>query len=305
MYRYYFVFFFFLFSLSISAQKEGTIDSKNAKLHYKIFGEGMPLLIINGGPGFNSDGFIPLAKEFGKKYMAIIYDQRGTGQSVMEQLNNENITMDLMVEDMEVLRKHLKLEEWTILGHSFGGLMAAYYTSKHPDKVKGIVFSSSGGLDLGLTSYVGQRVNSLLTQEERDSLNYWTNKMSQGDNSYHARYRRGLALAPAYVYNREFIPAIAERLTQSNMQINGMVWSDLRRINYDTKEELREFKNPVLIIQGKNDILTVETAQIAHEVLPNSKLVTLDKCGHYGWLDRREAFFREIHAFLNQKNLKE
>ena len=49
-------------------------------IHFKTFGKGAPLLIINGGPGMSSEGFIPLAKKFGKTHQAIIYDQRGTGR---------------------------------------------------------------------------------------------------------------------------------------------------------------------------------------------------------------------------------
>ena len=200
---------------------------------------------------------------------------------------------------MEKLRKHLNLENWTILGHSFGGIMAAYYTSKHPKNVDKLIFSSSGGLDLSLLSYVGQRVNARLSQQERDSLNYWTTKMNGGDNSYETRLGRGRSLAPAYVEDKSYVPVIAERLTQSNMQINGLVWSDLRRIKYDTKKEMSTFKRPVLILQGTEDILDVSTAELAHKTFPNSKLVLLEDCAHYGWLDSKEAYFGAIHSFLN------
>jgi len=62
---------------------------------------------------------------------------------------------------------------------------------------------------------------------------------------------RGLALAPAYVYNRKNIPAIAARLTQGNSIVNGLVWQDLQKIKFDCKNKLSQFNKPVLIIQGK------------------------------------------------------
>jgi len=292
---------FLLISVNfVWAQKEGLAPSNGVDIHYKIFGKGQPLLIINGGPGFGSEGFIPLAREFGENYQAIIYDQRGTGKSTLNSLSASSITMDLMVEDMEALRRHLNIDKWTLLGHSFGGIMAAYYTTKHPDRVERIVFSSSGGLDLELLNEVGQRVNSRLTQQERDSLAYWNAQIRGGDNSYRARLGRGMALAPAYVNNKEHVPVIAQRLTEGNMPINSIVWSDLRRINYDTKDLLRTFDKPVLIIQGKDDILNVSIAENAHRVLPNSKLVLLDDCGHYGWLDRKAAYFEAIYSFLDK-----
>jgi proline iminopeptidase len=117
----------FIFSFSFS-QTEEIIRSGNSNLHYKTFGTGKPILIINGGPGMNCEGFSYLAKELAKQnFQTITYDQRGTGKSDVEKVNSATITMDLMVEDMENLRKHLKIDKWIILGHSFGGIMASYY----------------------------------------------------------------------------------------------------------------------------------------------------------------------------------
>ncbi len=66
-----------LISLSAFAQKEEYIILNNATIHLTTFGKGKPLLIINGGPGMNSDGFSGLAEELGKNNLTIIYDQRG------------------------------------------------------------------------------------------------------------------------------------------------------------------------------------------------------------------------------------
>ena len=86
-----------LFTSLLTAQKEGLIKGEDGQLHYKIFGEGIPLLIINGGPGFSSEGFIPLAKELSQQYQVILYDQRGTGKSTLPEISTSSITMDLMV----------------------------------------------------------------------------------------------------------------------------------------------------------------------------------------------------------------
>lgn len=287
----------FLNSFSDAGAQEFAV-SDGVNIHYKTFGEGQPLLILNGGPGMSSEGFIPLARKLAVDNQAILFDQRGTGQSMMSRLDSSTINMDLMVHDMEALRKHLEIDRWIILGHSFGGMLAAYYTARHPDKVEGIIFSSSGGLDLGLLGYVD--IRSRLSESERDSLTYWNRVIAEGDTSYHARLQRGKYLAPAYLYNREHISVISERLTQGNSTINGLIWADLQEIDFDTKDDLRNFDKPVLIIQGKQDIISEETARIAENILTNSKVVLLDRAGHYGWLDREEAYFDEIFLFLKQ-----
>lgn len=280
-------------------QSEGySTNTDGSQTFYKIYGKGEPLLIINGGPGMNSNGFETLAKKLSEKYQTILYDQRGTGKSVLKELNSETINMKLMAEDIESLRKHLKIEKWSILGHSFGGIMAAYYATIYPMNIKKVIFSASGGIDLGLTEYVAANINSKLTKIERDSLNYYNAKIDAGDRSKKMLLGRGRALAPAYLYNKKHIPLLAERLTQGNPRINQLIWDDLQNIKFDCKPKLKDFNQPVLIIQGKEDIIKTETAEIAHSVLKNSKVVFLNHCGHYGWLDTEEEYYKSLFDFL-------
>jgi proline iminopeptidase len=159
--------------------------------------------------------------------------------------------------------------------------------------------SSSGGIDLGLLGYVGG-INDKLTAEQQKSVAYWDKKIADGDTSYNARLQRGKALANAYVYvkNKANLDIIAERLTQSNSKVNGLVWQDLQRIKFDCGPKLATFNQPVLILQGKNDIIKIETAAIAQKALRNSKLVLMDHCGHYGWLDNPEVYFSSIKDFI-------
>jgi proline iminopeptidase len=81
----------FLIYPHLNAQEEGFIDNGDSKIHYRIFGKGKPLLIINGGPGMNSDGFAGLASSLSPNNRAIIYDQRGTGKSTLKKIDNSTI----------------------------------------------------------------------------------------------------------------------------------------------------------------------------------------------------------------------
>jgi proline iminopeptidase len=87
-------------------------------------------------------------------------------------------------------------------------------------------------------------------------------------------------------------------LTQGNITINQLVWNDLQKINFDCTEKLSAFDKPVLIIQGKQDIIKEETAEKAHLAFKNSKVIFLEHSIHYGWLDNKEVFFKEVSSFL-------
>ena len=278
------------------SQENKFIELTGSKIHYQTFGEGSPILILNGGPGMSSEGFIPLAKELSKNHQTIIYDQRGTGLSKLDKIDSASVTMDLMVNDIETLRKQLKIEEWVVMGHSFGGMLAYYYASKYPERVRAMVQSSSGGIDLSLLNSLG--ITRRLSEVERDSLNFYSAKIAQGDTSHATLLKRGVFLAPAYLFNKKYVPIIAERLTQGNSEINNLVWANLREINYDVKKKMKDFKKPVLILHGSDDIVDIKVAESANSILPYSKLVIIQNSSHYGWLEQPEKYFGEIASFL-------
>lgn len=241
-----FLFVFLIFLGKTFAQTEGYAKNSDSSLtYYKTFGKGEPLLIINGGPGMNSNGFEDMAKTLSENQQTIIYDQRGTGKSKLTKLNAKTISMQLMADDMESLRKHLKIKKWNILGHSFGGMLASYYATIYPNSISKLILSSSGGVDLTLLKGANL-IEAGLNQSQKDSLNYWNDKIEKGDTSYEARIGRGRAMAPAYVYNQKYAPIIAERLTQGNSTINGLLWADMQKMKFDCKAKLKNFKNPVL-----------------------------------------------------------
>jgi len=290
-----------LTSVISMAQTEETIMSDASKLHYKTFGKGNPILVINGGPGMNSDGFVFIAEEISKMgCQTIIYDQRGTGLSIIENPSKENITMDLMVDDIENLRKHLKIKKWTVFGHSFGGIMAAYYTTKHPENIKKIILSSSGGVNMKFLDYLPKRMNANLSKSENDTLVILQEKFNTGDRTKELLEARANILANAYVYDKSNTSIIAKRLTQINFEINSLVIENLQKIKYDCSKSFKKFKNPVLVLQGKNDIISVETAQEVKKSFPNSTLVLMDNCSHYGWLDAKELYLHSIQEFLKK-----
>lgn len=276
-------------------------QSGEFKTSYHTFGTGTPILIINGGPGFSSEGFKDLAKKLSTSNQVILYDQRGTGQSMLPEISSETISMDLMVQDIEDLREKLEIDSWVLLGHSFGGMLAAYYASSHPNRILAMVMSSSGGLDLELLNTNG--IASRLSPLESDSLNFYSRKIQQGDTTKTTRLKRTTFLASAYLYHKKYIPIVAERLTQGNLHLNGLVWQDMRRINFDTKPSLRTFKKPVLILHGAEDVVPLSVAETMHKTFPISEMHIMEKCSHYGWLDNPEKYFGAIFKFLKRHNL--
>lgn len=294
-----FLIFMLCVSLFSTAQKQ-YINTQNGKLAYQVFGEGFPVLIINGGPGMSSEGFVPLAKILSENNTTIIYDKRGTGDSTLENINSETITLDRMVEDIENLRKALNYKNWIILGHSFGGMLAYAYAAKYPERLKAMIQSHSGGMDLELLNSLS--ITARLSEADRDSLVEYSLRIREGDTSHATALKRGRILAKAYIFDKKHLPEIADRLTQGNARINSQVWNDMRTADFDTKPSMRNFQKPVLILNGADEAVSLDIPRKAHQILPNSKLVIMEKCGHYGWLDRPDIYLKEVRKFLKENS---
>lgn len=163
---------------TVNAQTEYRfLDRGQFKLAYRTFGEGDPIFILNGGPGRSSDTFIPLAKTISNLgYKTILFDQRGTGASKLPTVDASTIKLDLMLEDLDELRKELKYERITVLGHSFGGIYALSYASKYPSHLKSLILSASPGPDLTWQSYANSNMLSRLTSKKEKESNTSTRK---------------------------------------------------------------------------------------------------------------------------------
>ncbi len=268
-------------------------------IFYQTFGQGQPVLIINGGPGLDSKGFESVAMTIAAQgYQTILFDQRGTGRSQLLKIDDSSIQMSLMVEDIEQLRRHLHQEKLIILGHSFGGILGAAYAEKYPKHIEKLIFSSAGGLDLSFRAQFSKRFNATLTLTEQVKMQAFQLQQALGDDSAETRDALALLRAHAYVIDKSKAPAIAARLKVVNMAINGLVYQDLEKIKFDLKSSFREFKAPVLVLQGDKDVISVDTAKTIANSFPDARLVIMPNCAHYGWLDSPELYYASVFEFI-------
>src|SRR6201991_4204329 len=103
------------------------------RMYYEQSGNprGIPVVFLHGGPGAGSSA---VHRQFFDPafYRIVVYDQRGAGRSTPLGSLEENTTPRL-IEDMERLREHLKIEKWMVFGGSWGSTLALAYAETHPE----------------------------------------------------------------------------------------------------------------------------------------------------------------------------
>jgi len=276
-----------------------SVTSAGVTLSYQVFGDGPPLLVLHGGFGSDSRGFEGLARLLAPQHQVVLFDRRGTGRSPIADPSEDDVTMDLMVADIEAIRAALGVPSWSVLGHSFGGMLASHYTATHPDRVDKLVLSSSSGVDLRLFETDARRpIQDRLDPADRAEILRLEAAHEAGDTSEALLDRFSVVLARAYVYDDAHSGWVESRLRRSDPHIGQLVTQDLRRIGFDSKPALARFERPVLVVQGRQDVLPVSISERAVAAFPDARLVVLDACGHYGWLDQPDAYVSTVLDFL-------
>lgn len=119
---------------------EGFLDTGDGhELYWEVSGNprGRPAVFLHGGPGGGTE---PSQRGFfdPSAYRIVLFDQRGCGRSTPHASLRANTTWDL-VDDIERLRKHLRIRKWLVFGGSWGSSLALAYAQTHPDRVTALV----------------------------------------------------------------------------------------------------------------------------------------------------------------------
>ncbi|MGH7595094.1 MAG: alpha/beta fold hydrolase [bacterium] len=288
----------------VMAQTEGQVRADGVVLHYKIFGTGAPILLLSGGPGIANDYFTPLAKALGETYQTILLDQRGTGKSQLAAIDLTTINFETYLNDLEAVRKHLKVERWTLLGHSWGGILAMAYAAKHPQQVKAMILAGSGGINTDFVKYYTANILSRLSPAEREEVQFWQEPQRFMANPNRAVCEFSRIIAPAMVFDRKHAYALAEQTLATdafNPAVNLVMNQQWFTNPYDFKEPLRQLHAPVLIVQGRQDPIGETTAYQIQQTIPNAKLQFVEQCGHWAFVEHEQEFLQIVRDFL--KNL--
>ncbi|MFF7051798.1 prolyl aminopeptidase [Streptomyces griseorubiginosus] len=107
--------------------------------------EGKPALVLHGGPG---SGARPFWRQLfdSSAYRIVLFDQRGCGRSTPDAADPQTSlaanTTPHLIADIELLRRHLDIDNWLIVGGSWGVTLALAYAEQHPGRVSELVLFS-------------------------------------------------------------------------------------------------------------------------------------------------------------------
>ncbi|MEW5799353.1 MAG: alpha/beta fold hydrolase [Bacteroidota bacterium] len=293
------LFLFFVVVLSAQTTQEGFAHVSGADLYYKKIGSGEPVVILHGGPGLEHTYFLPQFQQLAKHYTLIFYDQRASGKS-SGVVDTTTMLAEQFVEDLEGLRKVLKLEKMNLFGHSWGGLLAMEYAFTYPRHVKSLILSNSVGANSEwLLPYIQTRTARTTHEDSLAFARITTSKeFAQKEPKAVEEFAR--TIFRTYFYNRAFADSLRLTFTQQTasnvLDIFGLFLKQYQQ--YDIRTALSSLSFPTLIISCDYDVMLPRFEEEIHRAIKQSKYVLLKNSGHFPFIESPEQFFGECDHFL-------
>ena len=288
---------------------DGFTTTTDVPLYWCAYGAagGEKLLLLHGGPGAHHDYLLPqmlsLAEPNGAASRELLfYDQRGGGRSRSDTSDREAaITWETHVRDLELVIDELHVEPLTIVGYSWGGLLALLFAREAAARR---VRFAPARLVLIDPAPVARRFRD---QFEREFARRQASPEVQG-------LRDELAASglrerdPAAYRHRSFElsvagyfadPRAARDLTPFRVtgRVQQSVWDSLGDYDLVADPELRAITTPTLIVHGRQDPIPLDSSEQCASAL-RATLVVLDQCGHVPYVEQPHALFAAIEEFL-------
>lgn len=278
--------------------RQGLVSLPDARLFYEVVGSGDPIVVVHGGPGLDHRYLRPGLDVLASGHALVYYDQRGTGRSGSA-LDSTAINLTTFIEDIESLREALGYEQITVLGHSFGGLLALGYALEHPDRTRALILMNS--------VEPGSRWR---TEAQRRAAASRT----PADSAELAR----LATSPAFaagnpdtvsqVYRIAFRGTLRDssrvadldlKLSRSTARDGGTVARLLgtAAADVDWWDRLPDLQVPTLVVAGRYDPTPLPMARALAEAVPHATLSVLGT-GHFPYVEDPSSLATAVATFL-------
>ncbi len=246
-------------------------------LYYREMGEGAPLIILHGLFGA-SDNWLSIGKSLSDHFNVYLLDQRNHGQSP----HSEEWTYDAMAADVVAFMDQQGIEKATLLGHSMGGKVAMFTACLYPDRLADLIVA-----DIAPRHYPVHHRTILDGLMSIDLENLDSRKEA---DSQLAKY------VPEPAVRQFLLKSLGRDDDQSfSWKINLKVINDkIENVGIALPKNY-QFDGSALFIRGaKSHYVTDEDAEQLKDQFPNSKLVTIERAGHWIHAEQSQAFIDTV-----------
>lgn len=280
------------------AARQGMLSLDEASLFYEIVGSGEPIIVVHGGPGLDHEYLQPGLDALGTRNTLIYYDQRGTGRSSAA-LDASTISFDAFVEDIDALREALGHERVSVLGHSFGSLIALEYARRYPDRTRALILMNPVEPGSRYQEETARRQEQRRSEEVAEEMTELraSEAFAARDPATLSRFYR-LAFRPVVKD-----PAIVEELdldlagttARQGQEVARLLGGSLGTVEW--WDRLPSIEAPTLVLHGRYDAPPMDMARELAEAFPLGTFEVLD-AGHFPFAEDRQGLLSAVSSFF-------
>lgn len=253
-------------SVPAKLKSADAVRVKDVDLHYRVRGEGPPLVMIMGWQ-CNMDWWPEeFLTELEQHFQLVLFDNRGVGRNAPVR---GCVTVRQMAEDAALLMGQLGIERAHVAGMSMGGMIAQELALRHPEKLDrlALLCTSSGLLTTPKISFglfgMGIRLFTSDSEVLRDEVARFVfgRDLHKEQPEAYERFMRQVAIAP------------------SSMGI--IIRQFLAVLRFHAFFRVPKIQAPTLVVTGTRDLLLPSVhSRVLYKRIPNSRLLELEGCGH-------------------------
>lgn len=297
------------------------------KIWYELYGAEHrgTLLYLHGGPGASCLDFQRQAAALSEKIKVVIFDQLGVMRSEAI-AGHERYTMEDQIEMIEEMRKSLGIEAWSILGHSYGGMLAVLYARTHPNSIRKIILECPSLYFADSARSTAEYLSGHISGLNDGQAVKLCEKIKTADYPDQAELVWDLSALLGYVTDMElrfYLHGISFEEYQMSMDVSDItdeMWAKGERHLTKLLEPepasmgfrktvmmtdnflpmLPEIAAPILLINGRYDPACSKN-QIAY-ILNHGQNVTqvvFENSGHFPRLEEPEKYTKAVWSFLD------
>ncbi len=284
-------------------REEGTTAKSQTPLYWARYGraEAPKLLVLHGGPGADHCYLLPQMLHLAAKYELIFYDQRGGGRSKSDA--RVPITWQTHVEDLGAVVEELGLDPLSIVGYSWGAMLALLYTieqrkNPHLQPPHRLALINPAPLT---SEYRRQFEAEFARRQQSPEIERMRQELSASglrETDPQAYRQRAFELGVAGYFSD---PRKATELTPFRVvgRVQQSVWESLG--DFDLIRDLKGVKIRSIIVHGRDDPIPLASSTEASRAL-ETNLVVLDECGHVPYVEQPDRLFAALDPFLDETN---
>jgi proline iminopeptidase len=276
------------------AERTRRIAGAGVELFARWVGDGGPTaVVLHGGPGASQDYLRPQFDALAHGRMLLYYDQRGGGRSDVPR--NVPLGWRDHVADLAAIASHSAPAPLTLLGFSWGGLLAILFALEHPGLVERLALVAPAGTYPEIrarfeTTFAARQATPEIL-EARVALS----RSGLRERDPDAFWRRAFELSVAGYFKE---PAHAANLTPFRVASRAQhaVWRSLE--GTDLRPRLPAIAAETLVLHGRYDPIPLDASKTLVALIPHARLVVFEDSGHALYAEETARFVETVDEFL-------